>query len=205
MNPSCVRKPEQIKLIMECRQSGLSDYQWCRKQGIHPGTFYNWVSKLRKAGYTIPDSESKSCSLPVMQEVVRLDLAEHEVSTPAIPRQNADLPSPTAVSSIATEMECRTVRIRIFNGADPAVQGFLYCNKLFEYERTYREKGLSYKQIYNRRLKDQKSVVEAFVAWIDKQNAPNGSRLARALTYAGNQRPYMMTYLEDGRCSISNN
>ena len=51
---------------------------------------------------------------------------------------------------------------------DPAVQGFLYCNKLFEYERSYREKGLSYKQIYNRRLKDQKPVVEAFLAWMNK-------------------------------------
>ena len=88
---------------------------------------------------------------------------------------------------------------------DPAVQGFLYCNKLFEYERSYREKGLSYKQIYNRRLKDQKPVVEAFLAWSNKQNAPNGSRLARALTYARNQQNYMMTYLEDGHCSISNN
>ena len=87
----------------------------------------------------------------------------------------------------------------------PAVQGLLYCNKLFEYERAYREKGLSYKQIYNRRLKDQKPVVEAFAAWIAKQSAPNGSRLSRALTYAGNQGPYLMTYLEDGRCSISNN
>ncbi|MCI8846661.1 MAG: transposase [Lachnospiraceae bacterium] len=46
----------------------------------------------------------------------------------------------------------------------PAVRGFLYCNKLFEYERTYRGKGLSYRQIYNRRLKDQKPVVEAFAA-----------------------------------------
>ena len=44
----------------------------------------------------------------------------------------------------------------------PAVQGFLYCNKLFEYERSYREKGLSPKQIYHRRLKDQKPVIEAF-------------------------------------------
>lgn len=85
------------------------------------------------------------------------------------------------------------------------MQGFLYCNKLFEYERSYREKGLSYRQIYNRRLKGQKPVIEAFMAWIDKQKAPNGSRLARALTYAGNQRAYMMTYLEDGHCSISNN
>ena len=86
-----------------------------------------------------------------------------------------------------------------------AVQGFLYCNKLFEYERSCREKGLSYKQIYNRRLKDQKPVVEAFLAWINKQKALNGSSLARALTYARNQQNYMMTYLEDRHCSISNN
>ncbi|MBD5401816.1 IS66 family transposase [bacterium] len=91
------------------------------------------------------------------------------------------------------------------NYTAPTVQGFLYCNKLFEYERNYREKGLSCKQIYNRRLKDQRPVVEAFLAWFNKQNAPNGSRLARALTYARNQQNYMMTYLEDGHCSISNN
>lgn len=34
-----VRRDEQMKLIMECRSSGLSDYQWCETQGIHPGTF----------------------------------------------------------------------------------------------------------------------------------------------------------------------
>lgn len=88
---------------------------------------------------------------------------------------------------------------------DPAVQGFLYCNKLFEYERHYRETGLTHKQIYNRRLRDEKPVVEAFMAWIDKQAPVKGSRLARAVTYASNQKPYMMTYLEDGHCSLSNN
>jgi transposase len=88
---------------------------------------------------------------------------------------------------------------------DPAVQGMLYCNKLFEYERSYREKGFSYEQIYKRRLKDQKPVVEAFLAWVDKQNVSKGSRLERAITYVKNQRSYMMTYLEDGHCSISNN
>ncbi len=88
---------------------------------------------------------------------------------------------------------------------DSAVQGMLYCNKLFEYERSYREKGLSYKQIHKRRLKDQKPVVEAFLAWVDKQNVSKGSRLERAITYVKNQRSYMMTYLEDGHCSISNN
>ena len=80
MNTNFVRKPEQIKLIMECRQSGLSDYQWCREHGIHPGTFYNWVSKLRKAGYVIPDSESRNCAIPNKQEVVKLSLVEQEGS-----------------------------------------------------------------------------------------------------------------------------
>ena len=67
-----VCKDDQIRLIMECRQSWLSDYQWCKDNGR------------------------------------------------------------------------------------PAVQGVLYCNKLFEYECTYKEKELSFKQIHNRRLKDQK-------------------------------------------------
>ncbi|WP_418700229.1 IS66 family insertion sequence element accessory protein TnpA, partial [Barnesiella intestinihominis] len=28
---------------MECRQSGLTDHQWCVEHDIKPGTFYNWV------------------------------------------------------------------------------------------------------------------------------------------------------------------
>ena len=79
------------------------------------------------------------------------------------------------------------------------------CNKLFEYERRYREKGLSVKQIYNRRLKDEKPIIEAFLAWVDRQNPQSGDRIIRALTYINGCRPYMMTYLEDGRCSLSNN
>lgn len=36
-------------------------------------------------------------------------------------------------------------------------------------------------------------------------NALGGSKLAKAVNYAQNQRPYMENYLLDGRCSISNN
>ena len=46
---------EQYRLIMECRSSGLSDFQWCNEHGIKPGTFYNWVKRLRKKScYDIP-------------------------------------------------------------------------------------------------------------------------------------------------------
>ena len=39
---------EQYRLIMECRKSGLSDHRWCLNNDINPGTFYNWVKRLRK-------------------------------------------------------------------------------------------------------------------------------------------------------------
>ena len=29
----------EYQLIMECRSSGLTDFQWCKEHGIHPETF----------------------------------------------------------------------------------------------------------------------------------------------------------------------
>ena len=121
MSPNAVRKPEQIRLIMECRRSGLSDYQWCQQQGIKPVTFYNWVSKLRKAGYTIPDSENKSFGRPVSQEVVKLDLVESGNACPAMVEQNVSHPTLSSVPYIAAEIECGNIKMRFFNGADASV------------------------------------------------------------------------------------
>lgn len=88
---------------------------------------------------------------------------------------------------------------------DPAVQGVMYCDKLFAYERSYREKGLSFKQIYNRRLKDEKPIIEAFLSWLDNLNPGNSAGLKKAINYTKNCRPYMTNYLQDGHCSLSNN
>lgn len=89
--------------------------------------------------------------------------------------------------------------------AEPAVQGFLYVEKLFYYEGIYQEKGLSCKQRYKKRLKDEKPVLEAFWSWFDKQKPVRNSRLDRACTYIRNRRQHLSTYLEDGRCSFHNN
>lgn len=86
-----------------------------------------------------------------------------------------------------------------------AVQGVLYCNKLFDYERRYKEKGLSYKQIHNRRLKDQKPIIEAFSSWASMADPGSNSKLKKALNYVINRKELLTTYLEDGRCSLSNN
>lgn len=73
MRAKRVTQEEQYELIMHCRASGLSDYQWCMEQGIKPGTFYNWVRRLRqKGGPDIPAPGRK----PQKQEVVRIDIPQ---------------------------------------------------------------------------------------------------------------------------------
>ena len=90
--------------------------------------------------------------------------------------------------------------------SNQAVQGVAYCDKLFCYERRYKEQALSHEQRQKRRLKDEKPVVEAFIKWLNGQKpSANSNKFNKALTYARNRQDILMTYLEDGRCSLSNN
>lgn len=88
---------------------------------------------------------------------------------------------------------------------NPAVQGVMYCNKLFSYENKYAERHYKPETIKKRRVKDEKPVIEAFLDWADKQVVTGNSKFAKALTYFKNRRNDLMTYLEDGHCSLSNN
>ena len=119
-----VCKDDQVRLIMECRQSGLSDYQWCEQNGIHPGNFYNWVSKLRKQGYTFPESEAKSNAVPNVQEAVKVDLIQSQESSLKM-EQNVSLIETPAV---AAELLVGGITLRLFNGADEKlIQSTLRC------------------------------------------------------------------------------
>ena len=116
MKAKRVSREEQLKLIMECRSSGLSDYQWCEAHGIHAGTFYNWVSKLRKAGVTIPNSESRHLGTPVHQEVVKVDLVLEPAPTTTLMEQNTrTLAKPDTDASVAMEIMMGNSTIRFFN------------------------------------------------------------------------------------------
>ena len=65
---------EQYRLIVECHQSGLTDHQWCVEHDIKPGTFYNWVKRLRQKGcMDLPAATGRSYSTPERQEAVRVD------------------------------------------------------------------------------------------------------------------------------------
>ena len=55
------------------------------------------------------------------------------------------------------------------------------------------------------RLEKEKPILEAFWNWLDQQRPNKGTRLAKAVNYAQNRKDTLMTYLEDGHCSLSNN
>ena len=112
-----VCKADQIRLIMEYRQSGLSDYQWCEKNGIYPGTFYNWVSKLCKSGYTFPESEARSNAIPTRQDVVKVDVVSCQEPSPVI-EQNVSLAITQETSPVVAELLIGDITLRLFNGAN---------------------------------------------------------------------------------------
>ena len=101
---------EQYRLIMECRKSGLSDHQWCLNNDINPGTFYNWVSRLRKSNSVdIPDKNPVSAYVPTDQEVVKIEMNSLSASN-AIDKS-------TDVSVM--ELVTGNTGLRIPNGTDP--------------------------------------------------------------------------------------
>lgn len=117
---------QQYQLIMECRSSGLTDYQWCKEHGIHPGTFYNWVSRLRKkACHDIPDPVSRGyLSPPAVQKVVRLDLGPKTASNPGsvLPAGTIqEIPEQQAPLAAMIEIYLGRATIRIANGTEPAM------------------------------------------------------------------------------------
>ena len=67
---------EQIRLINECRQSGMTDADWCRENDIAVSTFYNWVSRCRKAAADqIPAANYGHLEVPrPKQDVVPIDI-----------------------------------------------------------------------------------------------------------------------------------
>ena len=138
MRAKTIHKQEQYKLIMECRTSGLTDYQWCQEKGIRPGTFYNWIARFRKNGYPeFPNSLSrKSPHKAVKHEVVKLELDNTDNSC-VISKgidQNACITKSTNISDEATiEILTSCASIRFSNNVNPQllelVMGFVGGNQ----------------------------------------------------------------------------
>lgn len=118
MRTKGVNKEQQLKYILDCRNSGLTDYQWCQEHGIHLGTFYNWVSKLKKAGYVdIPDPISRLNKMPIKHEIVKLEVTPDVVREDNLPEkmeQNACFSNEPSKDSVV-EIVLSNATIRFVN------------------------------------------------------------------------------------------
>lgn len=92
-----------------------------------------------------------------------------------------------------------------YDYSNPAVQGVQFCNRLFDYERICSQRNYTYEQRHDYRNQKARPVLDAFFNWLEEQRPRKGSRFEKAVNYAQNRAPYLDTYLEDGRCSFSNN
>ena len=111
-------KDEWLKLIQEARTSGLTDAEWCLRNGVNRNSFYTAVKRLRKCSNEIPSSVPQDIydlTAP-RQDVVKVDIVSD------VPLQE-EKPQPSAASYIDNshmiEISLGDVHISLCNGADP--------------------------------------------------------------------------------------
>ena len=114
---------DRFDLIMECRSSGLTDYQWLKENGISKSTFYHWISQFRKKGYPnineIPEPLKQSSPHKAQrQEVVKINVIPGrqevlEQNAPVYPVQ------PTSEMSPVIEITTGSATVRLTNDASP--------------------------------------------------------------------------------------
>ena len=109
---------EQYRLVMDCRQSGLSDSRWCEENGIQASTFYNWVNRLRKKGCKIPPPASKDDLLPLPpQDVARGDLV---LDVPFVDVATSEtFSNPSSNCTSALKLELGGARLEDSNDVNP--------------------------------------------------------------------------------------
>ncbi|MDM8125109.1 IS66 family insertion sequence element accessory protein TnpA [Mediterraneibacter glycyrrhizinilyticus] len=95
-----------LKLITQCRSSGLTDRQWCIENGIPVSTFYYHVRALRKKACEVPEAVDAAAQ---KQEVVQIPLWERE--------QHSDTVA-LHTPSICLEMQGIRIEIHEQAGAD---------------------------------------------------------------------------------------
>ena len=113
---------EWMKLVTECRQSGLTDAAWCTEHGISPSSFYNAVTRLRKRVCQIPDPVGKANTLDVTfhkQDVVQIAIEPENSPEELLP--HAGTSSMYLDNSHTIEIEAKGLLIRMNNNVQPVL------------------------------------------------------------------------------------
>ena len=122
MRNSSRSRSEWLSLIMECRKSGLTDIEWCRRNDINHHAFGSAVKRLRKASYMIPSRYNRDCmdlTASPKPDVVKVNIVND-------PSPESDLPATVdpAIDSLSGSsiiVRLKAGEIRIENNANPAL------------------------------------------------------------------------------------
>ena len=98
------KQDEIYKIVMDCRTSGLSDFQWCKANGVNPSSLYRWVEKLKSMGHDIPDKVKGSVVKNLPQEVVKLEVLSTDSQLTMAAKSNSSIPT-NSVNRLVTVME----------------------------------------------------------------------------------------------------
>ena len=123
-------REEQLRLVTECHQSGLTDYEWCQQHNIKVSTFYAWVHKLKQSGEidipaVIPTVVRKE---PEQLDIVKIKIegerqmatAPKAVFTPEPPAETL-LSKQTQPGYPVMEVIISDVHLRITNDVNPVL------------------------------------------------------------------------------------
>ena len=127
---------ERLRIIKECRQSGLTANEWCRRHGLRWNTYHTWVTRLRKKGLletaaTVPTVVINEPGLPDivkvdepgLPDIVKVELSGNKEIRPVESVatgiwQEAEDTEPTGMDAVM-EIELGRIRIRATNQANP--------------------------------------------------------------------------------------
>ena len=100
----------------------MTDADWCREHGIVPSTFYNWISRCRKAAaeqVPAPSYGHRDAPGP-KQDVVAVNIVPDSI--PEQPRALGALQAEMNLDNSHTiEITMRSLSIRIRNDVDPSL------------------------------------------------------------------------------------
>ena len=121
---------EQLRLITECRQSGLTDHEWCQQHNINVSTLYSWVHRLKQSGEinipaVIPTVVRKE---PEQPDIVKIKIeGEKQITTAPKPVLTLEPPAETRPAMQTQsgypvmEVIMSDVHLRVTNDVNPAL------------------------------------------------------------------------------------
>ena len=116
---------ERLRIINECRQSGLTANEWCRRHGLRWNTYHTWVTRLRKKGLletaaTVPTVVIHEPGLP---DIVKVELTgKKDIRSAGLASagiwQETEKPEAGGMNAVI-EIDLGGIRIRATNQANP--------------------------------------------------------------------------------------